>query len=191
MDRAAAAQILGVSPDAPWDEVRRAYRDGMRREHPDARRDGDARAAVALNAAFRTLDEARRSPGAGAPPEPPPPPPPAFGPFGVARLDHDTLALDVPADEAYRVLLDAAHDVGEVTYVDRTGPIIEVLCRFVGEPATSLMLTLQGRATHTEVLCTVVSIEARPAPPTEAVVDLLDDALRSRASASRPWGQEP
>ena len=52
------------------------------------------------------------------------------------------------------------------------------------EPATSLVLTLQGRGLGTEVFCTVESIESRPAPPTGAVVDLLELALHRRRDPS-------
>ncbi len=103
----------------------------------------------------------------GAPPE-------------VVRLDDDTIALDAPADEAFRWLVEVASDVGEVTYLDRSVPIVEVLCTFVGEPATSLVLTVQGRMDRTDAFCHVESIEARPAPPTAAVVDVLEAAFRDR-----------
>ena len=103
----------------------------------------------------------------------------------MQRIDADTLMVEAPAEETFRWLLDAAHDIGEVTYVDRSMPIMEVLCRFEGEPATSLLLSLQGRGLGTEVFCTVESIEARPAPPTSAVVDLLELALHRRRNPNR------
>lgn len=191
MDPAEAARVLGVDDITPWAEVRRAYLAQMRRHHPDTRRDGDDRFAVAITEAYRVLDEVRRGvrrpaatarPAPGPAPTAPPPPPPISLAVGtvVARLADDTLAVAAPADETFRVLVDAAHDVGEITYLDRSVPILEVLCRFVGEPATSLVLTIQGRAEFTEVWCTVESIEARPAPPTAAVVDLLEAALGAR-----------
>ena len=98
----------------------------------------------------------------------------------VVRVDDDTLGLDAPADETFRWLTDAANDIGEITYVDRSVPILEVLCRFEGEPATSLVITLQGRLDGTEAFCTAESIEAREGPPTAAVVDVLELALRRR-----------
>ena len=107
----------------------------------------------------------------------------------VHRLAVDAVLVDAPADEAFRWLLDAAHDIGEITYVDRSMPIAEVLCRFEGEPATSLLLTLQGRGTGTEVFATVESIEARPAPPTAAVVDLLELALHRRRADAEGEGE--
>lgn len=186
MNRSEAAALLGVPTDATRADIRRSFRSRIRSEHPDV--DGnDGTVARALIAAYRFLletcddgtvpDGSDRLEGA---------PPPETVPLGyvetvsVARLTDDTIALGAPADEAFRLICDAAHDVGEITYLDRSVPIIEVLCRFVGEPATSLVVTVQGRATHTEAFCTVESIEAREAPPTGAVVDLLEDALANR-----------
>lgn len=197
MSVAEAATVLGVRRDAPWSTVRSAYRDQIRSHHPDRAGDASAGRAARIIEAFRTLDEARLGPE--------PPAAPRSGPVAaeeaepversvawgapgdhappVARLDGDTLAVRAPGDETFRWLVEAAHDIGEVTYLDRSGPILEVLCRFEGEPATSLVVTLQGRGDgSTEAFCTVESIEARPAPPTEAVVDLLELALRRRQS---------
>lgn len=100
----------------------------------------------------------------------------------MERVDSETIAVSAPADEVFRLLHEAAHDVGVVTYIDRSGPIMEVLCRFVDQPATSLVLTLQGRATGTDIFCSSESIEARIGPPTAAVVDLLQDALVARVA---------
>ena len=121
-----------------------------------------------------------RPPGPEVSPPTEPEPPPPTRP--IARLSDDSLGLAAPPDEAFGSLLDAVHDVGEVTYLDRSMPIVEVLCRFEGEPATSLVLTVQGRGPWTEVFATVESIEARPAPAVGAVVDLLELALHRRAT---------
>lgn len=198
-----AARILGVSSAATPDEVRIAYRSQIRTHHPDRAGAASAGRAASIVEAYRVLTES--SPAtAEEPPAAPsaattngPVPPRAatddlgYGAPPVGRIDADTLALGAPADESFRWLLDAAHDVGEITYVDRSMPIMEVLCRFEGEPATSLLLTLQGRGEHTEVFCTVESIEARPAPPTSAVVDLLELALHRRRSPPPPPGPVP
>ena len=201
MTPAEAARILGVSAQATPDEVRIAYRSQIRTHHPDRAGATSAGRAAAITEAYRVLvergpaepvEEAEvRRPATG-------PVPPraateelAYGAPPVGRVDADTLALGAPADESFRWLLDAAHDVGEITYVDRSMPIMEVLCRFEGEPATSLLLTLQGRGERTEVFCTVESIEARPAPPTSAVVDLLELALHRRRSPPPPPTADP
>lgn len=201
MTPAEAARILGVSAQATPDEVRIAYRSQIRTHHPDRAGATSAGRAAAITEAYRVLvergpaepvEEAEvRRPATG------PVPPRAateelvYGAPPVGRVDADTLALGAPADESFRWLLDAAHDVGEITYVDRSMPIMEVLCRFEGEPATSLLLTLQGRGERTEVFCTVESIEARPAPPTSAVVDLLELALHRRRSPPPPPTADP
>ncbi len=188
MNTAQAAAILGIGVDAPWGEVRRAYRDRIRASHPDTAGVASEGQAMLVIEAYRALHRARQDAPAAAEdaPAPPPPAPPRRTPVAdghappVHRLDADTLAVAAPADEAFRWLIEAAHDVGEITYLDRSGPILEVLCRFEGEPATSLMVTTQGRADGTEAFCTTESIEAREGPPTAAVVDLLELALRRR-----------
>lgn len=185
MDRSRAARLLGVAVDAEPDEVRRAYLAGIRREHPDRRRDGDTAAAVLLNLAYEVLGEAPSDDDREEVRTPGPVDRTWLEAVRVSRLADDTLALTLPFEESFRLVFDAAHDVGDLTYIDRSGPIIEVLCRFVGEPATSMMLTFQGRSSHVEVHATIESIEARPAPPTAAVVDLLEDALRSRIPVVR------
>ena len=188
MDQTEASRVLGVATDASWTEVRAAYRTQIGLHHPD--RAGDPAVAARVIEAFGVFERYRQSEISDPPA---PPPPPATGPWREAppefwdrvppieRLDPETLALWAPADETFRWLLDAVHDVGEITYLDRSMPIVEVLCRFVGEPATSLLITLQGRAHHTEVLCSTESIEARTGPPTVMVVDLVEAALRRRA----------
>ena len=197
-----AARVLGVPRESEWTVVRGAYRDQIRSHHPDHAGEASSGRAARIIEAYRVLEHARDHPEDVAAERPapaePPPPPRAFRfhrwdqPEGVAppvwRADHDTLLLAAPADETFLWLLDAAHDIGEITYVDRSVPILEVLCQFEGEPATSLLLTLQGRSTGTEVFCSVESIEQRPAPPTSAVVDLLELALhrRSNPTEDRP-----
>ena len=212
MAPADAARLLGVATDAPWEEVRAAYRARIRTHHPD-RATGSADRAARINEAFRTLEYHRRNPteprvAATTASAATPPPPPATGrppvhdvsdaasrawrehgrrpPEGLAppvwRVDAESVLIGAPADEAFRWLLDAAHDIGDLTYVDGSVPILEVLCRFEGEPATSLLVTLQGRMDGTEAFCTAESIEARPAPPTAAVVDLLELALHRRGT---------
>ncbi len=58
MDRARAAQILGVGLTASRDQVRDAFRNRAREVHPDSGR-GDAAAMVELNAAYEVLNSRR------------------------------------------------------------------------------------------------------------------------------------
>ena len=179
-----------------------AYREQIRSHHPDRAGAASSSRAARIIEAYRVLD-GQRSQGDDAgepsrtsqgppradrddrpgPTSPPPtverPEPTAFAP-PMARVDADTLMVAAPAEETFRWLIEAAGDMGEITYLDRSGPILEVLCRFEEEPATSLMFTIQGRAAGTDVFCTVESIEARPSPPTAAVVDVFELAFRRR-----------
>ncbi len=194
MDVREAARVLDVEPQAPWDDVRRAYRLAIGIHHPDRMGATGDQQAVRIIEAFRVLQRARLDPRF-APPLPPPPPPspnatkdtyrrppgPPVGGLALTRIDDDTLRIDAPADEAFRWLIEGAHELGNITYLDRSGPIFEVLCRFVDAPATSLLVTLQGRADGTDALCSAESIEARPGPPTVLVVDAYEAALRDLA----------
>ena len=203
MDVAEAARVLGVQVDDDWSQIRQAYRDRIRSHHPD-RGSLDATLAVRIIEAYRVLRLAHEAPSA-PPAEPsadpnvdtdPPTPTGATerprdrrrGSDGktaqaddsdpsVRRIDNETISIGAPADEAFALLLEAGHRIGDITYLDRSVPIFEALCRFEGEPATSLVVTIQGRADGTEAFCTAESIEARPGPPTEAVVDVFQSTL--------------
>lgn len=171
MTPAEAAVVLGIDLDSSRSTVRAAYRLHIRDHHPDVAGDGAMDDARQIIEAYRVLKDRVAVPPLDAP---------------VVRVGSDTLAFAAPADETWRWLLDAVHDVGAITYLDRSVPIVEVLCRFVDEPATSLVITLQGRMDRTEAFCTAESIESRPGPPTEAVVDVLEDALRQRGQLPLP-----
>ena len=216
MNPAEARRILGVQVDAAWGDVRRAYREQIRRHHPDRIGGQTSSDAVLIIEAFRVLDQERASPAQNAVgttqshdrvsgsragqtfdsgssersdhgytrPGPTEAPGSAWSiplnrarPPTFERVDSDTIRIHAPADESLRWLLEAAHDLGVITYLDGSAPLFEVLCRFVDEPATSLLVTLQGRADGTDALCSAESIEARPGPPTVAVVDVFENAL--------------
>ena len=63
--------------------------------------------------------------------------------------------------------------VGDVAYVDAQLGILEIIVRFEGGPSCSVVMTLQGRATHTKVFCSMESIEAAPAPAIRPVLEAL------------------
>lgn len=127
----------------------------------------------------------------GAPPAPPPwpsaasdrpadtavpwapPPPPEVG---VVIVGTDTLLLAAPPDEAFARMLEAAHAVGAVTYVDRSCSIFEAVVRLDGE-SCSLVVTLQGRAHGTEAFLTLESLERVASHSPEPVVHQLAAAL--------------
>lgn len=188
MDHRDAARVLGVLPEAPWADVRRAYRTLIRASHPDQAGAGSTGQAIDIIEAYGVLRAAHAPSDETAPratrTSPPTPPPPPIERTAIVRLDEDTIAFGAPTDETFLLLLEAAHDIGELTYVDRSLPILEAICQFVGTPALSLVITLQGRMDRTEAFCTVESIEARPGPPTSDVVDVLLDLLHQRHERS-------
>lgn len=173
MDAAAARRVLGVEPAASEDELRHAYRDGLRRSHPDlGGSDADVQAVVD---AYRTLLD--------APAEPPPPPSPPVrtdAADAAVTVDGDTVAAELPAGDLFPMLLEVAHSIGEVAYVDDLAGILEIVVTFEGFGPCSVVLTLQGRATGTtEAFCTVDSLGPGAAPPPEAVAELLAGGLRT------------
>jgi hypothetical protein len=184
VDVAAARAELGPGSHPTWPEVRAAYRTRIQAAHPD-RAGGDTQRAAALNAAYATLVRARRSgdlhqtaptpatPSAGWAPdaaEEPPEMPPEV-------LDGDTIRISLPPDEAFVRLLDAAHRIGDVTYVDRSCAIFEALVAVEGEGVCSLVVTLQGRAHGTDAFCTLEAIERVASPPVRHVTEALVAAL--------------
>jgi hypothetical protein len=191
VDAAEALEVLGLRGGTDLAGVRAAYRGLVRAAHPDLVPDDDqahartARLTEAYEVVVALVGEHGTTPDATAAPEPapPPPPPPPSGPpaeptMEVSALDEGTIALALPTPEAYAVLYEAAGRVGEVAYYDRRLGILEIIVRFEGGPSCSVVMTLQGRAHHTEVFCTMESIEATPAPSIAPVIDALVHELR-------------
>lgn len=196
MDAAAARDVLGVGPAATPVELRAAYRAALRRAHPDhGGRDEAVRAVVVAyevllagpaatattTTATTTTATTTTTAGAGGPD--PGPPPAATGlATSAVTVDGDTVAADLPAGDLFPMLVEVGHRLGEVAYVDELAGILEVVVTFAGYGACSVVLTLQGRATGTtEAWCTVEALGAGPAPPVDAVTQLLAEGLRTVA----------
>ena len=158
--------------------MRIAYRAQISAAHPD-RAGGRTDLAAAVNAAYATLQQAERDGhlhdhAHDHAPTPTPAPRPRPAPTVTEHepgfeeppevLDGDTVHLAVPPDEAFVLLLDACHQIGDVTYIDRSCAILEALVRVEGEGVCSLVITLQGRATGTDAFCTLEAIEHVAAP---------------------------
>ena len=173
MDRDEAAGVLGVGADASAEEVRAALRAGVRRQHPDrSGRPGSVEVGL--------LVEARRTLLApvpvGAPPPAAPPPRPVV-PLD-AHVEGDTLLVDADPATVVARLVEAGHALGEITYLDRSAGLVEVLLQVQeeGDPAPaacSLVASLQGRLDGVEVFCTVERLDGHPAPPVAPIVAAL------------------
>jgi hypothetical protein len=190
MEPVEAWSVLGLRPGADWDQIRSSYRRLIRASHPDLVGSGGAGRAAQLNDAYTTLARARRQ-GRLSPAAPPPPPTsprrppsrpgrPADRPTGpVEVLEGDTVFLPVPVDEAFVLVANACHRIGEVTYVDRSAPILETVLPLEGVGACSLVITFQGRAHGTEAFCTLEALQRVAQPPVHHVVAALVDALQT------------
>jgi hypothetical protein len=184
VDVVEARSVLGVTAGDGWDVVRRAYRARIRAAHPDTHGVGATPRAIRLNEAYAVLSRAKRAglsaaaqAGSAAAPAPPPPPPPPMPPaVGLTVIGSDTLLLAAPPDEAFALLLDAGHRVGNVSYVDRSCAIFEVVVRQDDETC-SLVVTLQGRAHGTEAFLTLEAMERAATLPPDRVVARMVHAL--------------
>ena len=183
VERADARRVLGVAEEATPEELRAAYRRLLRDHHPDVAGPQHTARAAEITLAYHALR------GAGAP-RPGTPPAGADGDEarggGAERVDDDSFALRLPADEAFLAILEAGHRLGEVTYVDPEGGLLETIVRFDDGSTCSAVFTTQGRANgSTEVFCTLAPLgrPARPAPPAALVVDAV---LGTLGEAPRP-----
>ena len=188
MDVGEARALLGLEAAPTWADVRVAYRAQIGAAHPD-RAGGSTARAARVNTAYAVLELAHRegrlhSDAATTAPPPAPAAPPAPETNGPDEppevLDGDTVHLPVPPDEAFLVVLEACHEIGDVTYVDRSCAILEALVRIEGEGVCSLVITLQGRSHGTDAFCTLEAIEHVAAPPVRPVVEALVAAIRDR-----------
>lgn len=157
-----ARALLGVSPQATHDEVRAAFRAQIGRHHPDVNpAPGTSARAMALIEAWEVLSV---EPAVTDPPvtDPPITDPPVSGPLAAWATGSSVMAA-APADEVMLWLIDAAHRVGDVTFLDMAAGLVEALVEFVDGPVVTLTLSLQGRvAAGTEVF---ISMEPWSRPP--------------------------
>ncbi len=158
-----ARALLGVSPQATHDEVRAAFRAQIGRHHPDVNpAPGTSARAMALIEAWEVLSVT--DPPITDPPitDPPVTDPPITGPLAAWATGSSVMAA-APADEVMLWLIDAAHRVGDVTFLDMAAGLVEALVEFVDGPVVTLTLSLQGRvAAGTEVF---ISMEPWSRPP--------------------------
>lgn len=157
-----ARTLLGVTDQSDWEHVRRRYRERIRSVHPDVTGGSPAEAAT-VNLAFATLVRARRSGATDPPPRPRPdrtdtPTRPLSA--DVSLVGDDTLVVIAPPDETFRRVLAGLDLIGEISYVDRSGPIVETVVVLEDGSSHSLVITFQGRGIgSTEVFATLESIQ--------------------------------
>lgn len=167
--------------------VRAAYLTAIRASHPDRNVAPDATERSArLTVAYTTVcavlattpvDEPR--PGPAPVVEQPVRPDPVVTEVAVVVIADDTIEVAAPPDLTFAWLVQTGHVVGDVTFLDRSAALLQILVSFVDEPVCQMIFDLQGRAARgtTEVFCTIDSIEDRPAPPIVAVTRFIADHL--------------
>jgi hypothetical protein len=190
MDREEAARVLGIAPGADPIAVRSAYRRLILARHPDQAGHEQTAAAARIIEAYTVLRAV--GPATPAPPSTSAPASPSprrgadladDGGSIVTILGEDTIVVPGPADRALRMLLDASHDLGEVTYVDLSAGLVQLVVAFEGGPVCLLLITMRRRAHRVEAHLDVDSLDATPPPPIAAVVMLLVDIIRRRTAA--------
>jgi hypothetical protein len=180
MDRSEAASVLGVHDGASSRQVRAAYRERIREHHPDRAGPDATLDAARIIEAYQVMSAPAPAPApASAPSAPVSAPPRAHTDHTVTLVDDDTVAFAFPADEVFALLVEAADDIGDVTYVDPDAGLLEVLVTLAFGGPWSVVISLQGRMDRVEAFCTVEALDGSDAQP-GPVVSLLLDSLRRR-----------
>ncbi len=180
MELTTARTILGVEPGDDWTVVRANYRERIRRSHPDVAGEAGVASTLELNAAYRALGVARREGRLHEMPPPPDPPrapvaPPGEAPSATrprwseppepapdARIvDASTIVLDSTPGETFRRLVEAAHEIGELSYLDRSSAIFEAVVALDDGTHASFVVSLQWRAHDAtcEAFCTLEALD--------------------------------
>lgn len=183
VDVAEARAVLGLQPSASWPEVRAAYLQLVRAHHPDAAEDladvglRTLRTAL-ITRAYAVLLSERRSGTT------PPAAPPRQGPQVTRARWPDTRAvlLDAGLEDAFQAMLEVAHLVGSVSYVDRESTILEVIVAGGPSEATSLLVDLEPVGDRTEAVLGVEPLGRHP----PVALDELVTRIAALLAAPRP-----
>jgi hypothetical protein len=190
VDVAAAGEVLGVEPDAAWPDVRAAYLRLVREHHPDTAADaadaGRRTVRTAQITAAYSVMLANRDPSR---------PPPSFPPKVEDESLDDALdgsrrvLLAAEMNDAFAALLEVAHIVGVVSYVDRQSAVLESIVTAAPGQATSLLIFLEPGEEEgvTEAFLGVESLGGHPPAPLDPLVDRIAELL----ATERPPVPEP
>ena len=193
MDLATARSVLGITAGDDWNAVRRAYRTLVRTSHPDLIGVEGTERTITVNAAYRTLAIARREGRLGVDDAPSvrttPAPRPTRRPRptishqiadDVRLLDADTLVLSSTPAETFRRLVEAAHALGEISYIDRSSGIFEAILHLRDGTHASFVVSLQWRAAPSdlgdatcEAFCTLEALDRAESLDVTAVLEQL------------------
>jgi hypothetical protein len=162
--------VLGVGDGADWAAVRAAYRQRIRATHPDVAGAARGPEAARINQAYAVLLRSRRAtPTVTAARHAPATP-------TTAHAHSTGLHMHASLSDAFVEVLEAADTIGEITYVDRSSAILEVVLDVAGE-ACSFVASFHPRRGGTEVWCTLEALERVASLDAEPIVRRLAAAL--------------
>lgn len=165
MNRERALRTLGLEKGAQADDVNRAYRALIRQAHPDA--GGSTVVAARITEAYHWLQRA----GVEPPPTPKPAPPPQPAPSAA----DDASVLILPPGDIFARLVEAGHQLGEVSYIDHDAGIVQITFTAQNGVVCQLAATIApmpSRANRGEarVEFTLDPLASGEAPPIDQVV---------------------
>ena len=168
VNRERALRTLGLEKEAQPDDINRAYRALIRQAHPDA--GGSTVVAARITEAYHWLQRA----GAEPPQAPPPPHPPQPDPSATDK-DDDSYVLGLPPGDIFARLVEAGHQLGEVSYIDRDAGIVQITITAHNGVVCQLAATIvpiPSRASQAEarVEFTLDPLASGQAPPIDQVV---------------------
>lgn len=176
MNRERALRTLGLETGARADDINRAYRALIRQAHPDA--GGSTAVAARITEAYHWLQRAGTQPAQSSKPAPPPKPrPPA-----TDGAD-DSMTLLLPPGDVFIRLVEAGHQLGEVSYIDRDAGIVQVTFTADNGVVCQLAATItSGSPGDARVEFTLDPLASGQAPPIGRVVAHLVRLIRNTSS---------
>lgn len=176
-----ARSVLGVGPDASPRALRDAFLTRVREHHPDTTDHplGAGERTATIITAYRLLRDLPPAPpgrrseqGAGADTLPP-----AVPTATIEVITEDALWVGVDAAAVVPALLEAADDLGDVSYVDRSVGLLQLTVRPPEGPTCWFTISVHPRPAGTVLVATLESIEALPTPPAGTLMLALAEAL--------------
>lgn len=172
--------LLDVDPTMEWHDIRARYRELIRQVHPDVDPSDVAhRRAAALNDAIAVLASATRHGRDTLALDPDAARPPGACVGDARRPDaaDAAMTLRARAGDVFVQLLDAAHEIGDVAYIDPEAGIIQVLLDQRGPAAAQLLIALDTDTNPPLASFQLDSMDATNAPRIADVVASLGTAL--------------
>ena len=161
---------LGLTADSSWESARCRYRALIRALHPDLDPSSEesTRHAAVVNSAWTTLVTATDN---GARPLPCPTDQP------TEPLPAPMITLRAKPGDVYAQLLDAAHEIGVVSYMDPEAGLIQVLLDNGDPSGSQLLITVNAEDQPTLASFALDRMGAGDTPDITEIVGLIENQL--------------